>query len=167
MNTHDGLKQPGHLRSSKVWVIALVVIVFGLPITAHYIRGGLRDNNDRCHLTGIRIDPEYRVRVVGPDDASYNFCCIRCAVKWSTQAPVGETQVFVTDESSGREIKASEAFWVRSVVVTNQVTGNRIHAFALLQSAENHARHSRGTLLTGPHRPFVAVQSRRKDPSDD
>src|SRR5262249_36785541 len=62
--------------------------------------------------------------------------------------------VYVTDEASGAEIDSGSAFFVRSAVVTNPVTRNRVHTFRDRADAEDHARAYEGEALTGVRRPF-------------
>jgi hypothetical protein len=82
------------------------------------------------------------------------FCCIHCAEAWVKQQTTRPKAVWVTDESSGEEIEATSAYFVRSRVETNPVTRNRIHAFRAESDAEKHARECNGLMLDGPDRPF-------------
>jgi hypothetical protein len=59
----------------------------------------------------------------------------------------------VTDEVSGEEIDAPDAYFVRSQVVTTPATGNRIHVFHKLEDAQRHAQTYRGTVLDAKERP--------------
>lgn len=104
---------------------------------------------DRCALDGVEAGATDRVRVEGAG----LFCSIACAEAWLAREPVPRA-VFVVDEASGREVPASEAWFVRSRVVTSPRTGNRIHAFAERADAERHARAFQGRLLLGDERPF-------------
>jgi hypothetical protein len=60
----------------------------------------------------------------------------------------------VVDGATGAEVPAAEAFYVRSVVVADAVTRDRVHAFARREDAERHAEAHHGTLLVGAERPF-------------
>jgi hypothetical protein len=60
----------------------------------------------------------------------------------------------VTDETSGALISASEAWFVRSSVITNRVTRNRVHCFQSRADAERHAAAFAGEILSGNDRPF-------------
>jgi len=62
--------------------------------------------------------------------------------------------VRVTDEASGKLIDAGDAHYVRSSVVTNPATGNRVHAFRNRADAEKHADIHGGTVLSESERPF-------------
>jgi hypothetical protein len=74
---------------------------------------------------------------------------------WAKQQSQPIKSVRVTDEATGAEFNGEDAFFVRSLVVTNSSTGNRIHVFRKLEDAERHAQLSRGTILTGDERPFA------------
>ncbi|HEV3344891.1 MAG TPA: nitrous oxide reductase accessory protein NosL [Pirellulales bacterium] len=113
-----------------------------------------RQKLPQCALDGIAIVPIYAVEVVDADRQKHCFCCLRCAEYWLAQEPSPPSAVYVTDEVSGQPIDASEAFFVRSPVVTNPVTGNRIHAFEKHSDADDHAAQFRGRLLTAGERPF-------------
>ena len=146
---------------STLLMFAWLAIVVGLPFAAHYGRPG---RQDRCYFNGNRIEPDYKVRVVDAKDMDYTFCCILCAEQWLGRDSAVGHQIYVTDESSGREIEAAKAVFVRSSVVTNHVTGNRIHAFASPLDATRHAG-GRGTIRSANshprfgHQPSSSVRS--------
>jgi len=58
--------------------------------------------------------------------------------------------VTVTDEVTGKRIDASIAWFVESSIVTNQSTGNKIHAFAEKTDAEKHAKDFSGVIIENP-----------------
>jgi hypothetical protein len=113
-----------------------------------------RQKLPQCALDGIAIVPIYAVEVVDAGRQKHRFCCLRCAEYWLAQEPSPPSAVSVTDEVSGQPVDASEAYFVRSSVVTNAVTGNRIHAFENRADAEAHAAQFRGRLLTAAERPL-------------
>jgi hypothetical protein len=140
------------MRKSE-WVIGLVYlgVLAVLPLAGHWARRGA----DRsCAYDGGKIEPVYRVRIVDGQGRDFEFCCIRCAERWLGREKSAPRAVHVTDEVSGEVVEASRAFFVRSLVVTNAMTGNRVHAFRTARDAENHARASRGRLLDDAERPF-------------
>lgn len=128
-----------------------LALVIALPLLGTWIR---RSGKHGCALDGMRIDPHYRVRIEEEDRRSHEFCCIRCAEIWLDRQKARPRTIHVTDEASGREILAKDAYFVRSLVYTMKTTENRVHAFANKTDAENHARDFRGTLLTESERPF-------------
>jgi hypothetical protein len=140
------------MRSARARAALLLVglaVIVGLPLVGWWAR---QDAVPRCALDGLDIEPRYRVRVT--DDAgSYEFCCTRCAEQWLARHP-GPAAVFVTDEAGGDEIDARAATFVRSPVITNRVTGNRVHAFRNRADAEAHARQFGGWVLRDGERPF-------------
>jgi hypothetical protein len=130
-------------------VVAVLAVV--LPWLGTWSR---RHKLPQCSLDGIAIVPIYAVEVVDAQRQKHRFCCVRCAEYWLAHEPSPPSEIRVTDEVSGQPIDAGEAFFVRSSVVTNAVTGNRIHAFENRTDAEGHAAQFRGRLLTEGQRPF-------------
>lgn len=133
-----------------LWVAAWVVCVVGLPWLGRSIRHA---RDERCELDGQPIDYVYRVSIVDTPGTRRQFCCLACAQHWLKRAPHPST-IFVTDEISGREVPAAQAYYVRSSVVTQPATGNRLHAFARREDAVRHARQGRGTILPREENPF-------------
>jgi hypothetical protein len=133
-----------------LWLTVGVVVV-GLPLLGKWIRTG---SQPRCAFDGQPIERLYRVRVVDGAGMNHTFCCIRCAERWLQQQGTGATAVYVTDEAGGAEIDAATAHFVTSTVVTNRVSGNRVHAFRERADAETHARTFGGGLLPDDERPF-------------
>jgi hypothetical protein len=131
-----------------------LVAAAALPVAGHWIRGR---SDDGCALDGAAIGPAFRVRVVDAAGHSRCFCCIRCAELWLTRQPSRPGAIYVTDETTGHEMEAAAAYFVRSRVVTNPGTGNRIHAFARRADAAKHAAVG-GTLLEGTDRPFHGAE---------
>jgi NosL len=140
------------MRTSR-WqiVLAVVFVAAGLAVLGSWARRG---RGVGCALDGVRIDPPFRVRVVDEQGGSEEFCCIRCAERWLGSRRGPPQAVYVTDEAEGQEVDARDAWYVRSAVVTTPTSGNRTHAFRDRADAERHAASARGTLLTGPDRPF-------------
>ncbi len=148
---------------NPAWTFRLfgLLLVVGLPIAGSLVR---RQSADRCALDGSAIDPALKVRIVDDQGESRPFCCIQCAVWWLERQTHEPKSIWVTDESSGQEINAGTAIFVRSTVVTMPTTGNRIHAFGQLTDAERHAEAARGTVLSQAEGPFRA--RREIQPSD-
>jgi hypothetical protein len=135
------------------WSLLLtgLAVVVGIPLAGRLAR---RDDGPRCDFDGQPVDAVYRVRVVGPDGREYSFCCVHCAQLWLARRDDPPAAVYVTDEATGEPVEARAAAFVRSTVVTNPVTGNRVHAFRDRAAAEEHARAFGGWVLTGDERPF-------------
>jgi hypothetical protein len=140
-------------RSRLLLGLAALLVVVGLPVAGKWARRGA---GPRCALDGLKIEPLYRVRVVGNDGASHRFCCVRCAARWLARQGERPAAVYVTDEASGEEVDAKSAHFVRSAVVTDPVTQNRVHVFGDREDAEDHAHAFAGRVLTGSERPFPA-----------
>jgi hypothetical protein len=139
---------------ARRWQIVLVVVVVagGLAVAGSWAR---RTFGARCALDGVRLEPRYRVRVEDDRGQSRDFCCVRCAELWLGERHERPRAVWVTDEVSGREVEAGDAWFVRSTVVTTPTSGNRVHAFREREDAEKHAAAEQGRILTGPDRPFA------------
>ncbi|HVX09694.1 MAG TPA: hypothetical protein VHC22_00695 [Pirellulales bacterium] len=140
----------------RFWLsaVAVAVLAVALPCLGTWAR---RHRLPHCALDGVAIVPIYAVEINSPAQPTRVFCCIRCADYWLENEAPRSAVVNATDEVSGRPIDASSAFFVQSRVVTNAVTGNRIHAFADRGDAEEHAAQFRGRLLVGDERPFRAA----------
>jgi hypothetical protein len=126
-----------------------LAVVLGVPVAGRWARRG----EARCALDGRKIEPLYRARVV-QRGRSRDFCCVGCASRWLGRSGHEADAVYLTDETGGGEVEARSAHLVRSCVVTNPVTGDRTHAFAQRQDAEEHARAFAGSVLSGSERPF-------------
>jgi hypothetical protein len=142
---------PARLRLGLLLLGLLLVV--GLPVAARLLRDR---SGPRCGLDGLPIEPLYQVRVVDRAGRSHRFCCVRCAANWLARSGEPAAAVYVTDEASGAEVEVRAAWFVRSPVGTNAVTGNRVHAFRDRSAAEAHVRTFGGEVLTGADRPFVA-----------
>ena len=136
---------PGRLR------IAAVLLIVGLPLAGKWAR---RTQERRCDLDGARIDRLFRVRILDVQNREHEFCCIHCARLWLSPQPAAPWQVLVTDETTGAEIDAARAWFVRSTVVTTAHTRNRIHVFQTEADAVKHAGTAHGKILTDSERPF-------------
>jgi hypothetical protein len=137
----------------KYWLAALlgVALIVALPVTADWLQPS---SGPRCDLDGVAVDPAYQVRIMDGEGRERRFCCIRCAELWLKHQGHAPREIWVTDEVSGQEIDARSAWFTRSLVITNPVTGNRIHAFRSRPDAEKHVQTS-GTLLVDGETPFA------------
>ena len=131
--------------------LAVAVLAVGLPCLGTFVR---RQRLPQCALDGVAIDPVYAVEIIDGQGKSQRFCCIRCAQYWLAKEPLVTGAVHVTDEVSARPLDAADAYFVRSNVITNPVTGNRIHSFAGRGDAESHAKQFRGRILDDGERPL-------------
>jgi hypothetical protein len=138
-------------RSRLLLFLAGLLVVVGLPLAGKWAR---RRAGPRCELNGLTIQLLYQVRIVDRAGASHRFCCVRCAARWLARQEDRPRAVYVTDEAGGAEVDSRSAIFVRSLVLTNPITGNRVHAFRDRADAEEHARAYGGEELTGVERPF-------------
>ena len=147
--------------SPRATFIGGLLLVAALPL-APRLFGATK--SEGCTLDGLAIDSRREARVVLPSGSSIRFCGVQCAARWLHRAGVAPKEVFVTDEASGQEVKAEDAWFVQSLVAATRGTGDHVHAFARRENAERHAAAYHGTVLQGPDRPFakVAVPAERK-----
>jgi hypothetical protein len=138
----------------RTWLPLLLLagLVVGLPLLGKWLR---RHAEPRCAMHGVAIHPLYRVRIEDSAGASHAFCCIRCAQSWLARRGERPAAIEVTDETTGEPIDARLAHFVESAIVTNPVTGNRIHAFRDQADAEAHSRTFAGHILTSGDYPFM------------
>ena len=137
----------------RIVLLALAMMVLvGLPLLGHWVRRGTIPG---CALDGMPIIPLYRVEIIDNEGRRYEFCCIRCAQLWFDRHP-GSRSVHVTDEEQGVAIPALSAYYVRSGVITNPTTKNRIHAFRHESAARRHADSYHGIILSDRESPFAS-----------
>src|ERR1700730_9561252 len=98
------------MMSRSQVVLALLTAVVALALAGRWARRGTAEG---CALDGMAIDPFSRVRIVDAQGKSYAFCCIRCAELWLEARQGNSHAVYVTDETSGEEVEASRAWYVR------------------------------------------------------
>jgi hypothetical protein len=141
------------MRKSE-WItgLAYLLVLAVLPVAGHWARSGAART---CAYDGGAIEPRYRVRIVDEHGRDVLFCCIHCAGAWSKRQETKPKAVWVTDETSGEEIEAESAFFVRSLVMTNPTTRDRIHAFRDESDAREHAERFHGQVLDAAERPFA------------
>jgi hypothetical protein len=135
----------------RVVLVSLLLIV-GVPAVGSWAR---RNQSPRCALDGQEIVSTFAVRVTDRAGVSHRFCCVRCAERWLDRNDIRTATVAVTDEVTGAELDARAAVFVRSPVVTNRVTGNRVHAFRDSADAVAHTHEFGGRILGPGARPFV------------
>lgn len=137
--------------SRGLLLLVAVGVIVGLPLAGHWARCSPAQ---RCALDGVAIDPRYGARIVDAAGQEHSFCCIECARLWLRQQQAAPRTVYVTDEVSGDEIDAAQAWLVRSQVVSVAATQNQLHAFRSRDDAERHARAALGRVLTADEDPF-------------
>ena len=141
------------MKRTGCWIIGLagVFLVAGLPVAGNWAR---RHADARCALDGAKIDPIFEVRILDAKGQSHEFCCVPCAQWWLAHQEETPVAIFVRDESTGAELNAASAYFVRSLVTTKASTGDRVHVFRDLPDAEKHAHLFRGTMLGDSENPF-------------
>jgi hypothetical protein len=146
------------LTPTRVGLIAGLIAVVGLPLVGHWMR---RQGAAGCALDGVSITPLYQVTIHDANNQAHSFCCVHCAQLWLRRQARQPKSITVTDEISGRDVDSAAAFFVRSIVVTNRASGNRVHLFQDRTEAEQHAQSFHGTLLTESERPFFESEAHR------
>jgi hypothetical protein len=131
--------------------VAYLLALTALSLMGHWTRSSAERT---CAHDGEVINPLYRVRIVDDHGRDNVFCCIHCAQSWLQHQSTPLRAIWVTDETSGEEIEAASASFVRSAVLTNPSTLNRIHVFRSPSDAEEHARACNGRLLDATETPF-------------
>lgn len=111
-----------------------------------------RQREFRCSLDGSIIQPLYSVEIIQANESSRKFCCVLNAQIWLAGNGNQVSSVWVTDEITGEKVRAEEAFYVSSKVITTPHTRNQIHVFAKKEAARIHARQFDGKLVANPLR---------------
>ena len=130
----------------------ITALIIAASISALVVVLRHRSSSKRCSLDGIRIDPLYEVTIISKDETPYNFSCVLSAQIWLTENAQMPSSVWVTDEVTGKKIRAELAYYVESDVVTTPHTRNRIHVFAGEQAAKLHACQYKGKFVKNPFR---------------
>jgi endogenous inhibitor of DNA gyrase (YacG/DUF329 family) len=138
-------------RASRLGIVLGLAVAVGLPVLGRWLR---RPVVAGCALDGAEIVPQYRVGLTDAAGQAREFCCVRCAELWLQRQAAPPRSITVTDEATGQEMDAAAAIYVRSLVVTNRATSNRVHVFANRADAERHAATYRGTVLDEMEKPF-------------
>lgn len=108
----------------------------------------------RCALDGAEVDPQTRVLLTTADQTRRSFCSLFCAERWLAASGARPQSVLVVDETTGTAIPSEQAYFVRSLIIAHEPTGERRHAFRNPQDARRHAEEHRGRILEGDDRPF-------------
>lgn len=127
---------------------ALSVII---ALTAQLLR---RRSLTRCALDGLPLAQSYAVRLEAADGKSLPFCCVYCAESWIRRSGSPPRRATCTDEVTGKPLDCGVAVFVKSGVITQPTTGNRIHVFARRSEALAHLQQVGGALLQGTERPL-------------
>jgi hypothetical protein len=141
------------IRAEKMrrqYFIIGLIIASGLSALVVFFQQ--RQGVSRCSLDGSLIQPLYGVEIIQGAESSRRFCCVLNAQIWLARNSKPVSSIWVTDEITGEKIRAEEAFYVSSTVITTTHTRNRIHVFAKKEAAQIHARQFNGKLVTNPLR---------------
>lgn len=138
--------------------IAIWLLAIGVPLAGGWAR---RQRAATCDLDGLPLDRALQVRVLDAAGAEHAFCCVQCAVWWLDHEDEQSREVVVTDEVSGNELLAESACFVRSTIVNQPATGNRIHVFASEGAAQDHIALAGGRILNGETHPFARELRKR------
>ena len=138
---------------SLLGAIALLGIA-ALPLMAER----LRPRVERCAMDGVAVAPSFRVRA-----GERVFCGVTCAQSWLARSGVAPEGILVTDCVTGREIAASDAWFVRTLANRSDNAPDAIRVFAGRKDAEGHVEAYGGTILVGADRPFAGGEGRAAD----
>ncbi len=143
-------------RRNSLMLLVVIILSALTPVVGKFVRSR---SGSRCALDGIRVEDRLRVLVHSQAGEEREFCSLRCAECWVAAAGWSNATAFVTDEESGEQLRASEAYFVRSRIVTHRMSGERRHVFRNLSDAEKHAELHQGRLLIGKLRPFATIET--------
>ena len=132
--------------------LGAVVLLGAVPFVGHALR---TPQGPRCAGDGVALAGSPVVKFVSGDGSETSCCCVSCAEAWPIADP--RRSVLVTDEATGQMVDAKNAWFVRSLVVAQPATQDRVHAFATKEEADRHTAAYRGRILTGKQRPFHRV----------
>ncbi|MGB9629536.1 MAG: hypothetical protein ACPL6D_12825 [Thermodesulfobacteriota bacterium] len=133
-----------HKRLITLFFI-FVIISFALAC-----KGERKSEADRCDYDGVKIEPIYAVYFTLQDGRGKKFCSIVCASMSFLELKGKVKEVLVVDEISGKRIKASQAFFIESEVVTVPHNKNRIHVFGNREDAIKHLEEFKGKWVENP-----------------
>lgn len=129
----------------RVWwhAAGLGMILAALaPVAAVMLRG---TQSGVCEYDGQAIDSRYAVDIQASGD--HHFCGIHCAQEWLRRSGQMPYEIVLRDEITGKPVRFPDAYFVRSGVVTNGVTGNRLHVFQDPDQARRHAAAYHGVFV--------------------
>jgi ribosomal protein L24E len=135
------------MKRKKEWI-------FFLPIIFIILAFGCKKNTpkDRCDYDGTKIEPLYAVYFTLQDGTEKKFCSIVCSSMIFSELKKKVKEVMVVDEVSEKKIRASQAFFVESEVITTLHVKNRIHVFSNREDAERHLKRFNGKWIENPFR---------------
>ena len=128
-----------------------LLVCAALPVVGRELRSGGRE---RCALDGVAVPAATRVRVVDESGLDRPFCCVDCARRWLANRGGRPRGIFATDETTGAEVPAGEAWFVESRVPAFAVCGCNVHTFAREADALRHAEAFGGRILAGDEGPL-------------
>jgi len=126
--------------------------VASLPVIGRTLRSG---GGERCAYNGVPVRSATKVRVREAGGRVRAFCCVDCARRWFAAEGGPSGEIFVTDEATGTEVGAADAWFVTSRVTAFAPCACHVHVFASAEDARRHAKDYDGTLLEGASRPLA------------
>jgi len=150
--------------SGGVFIIIMAACISTLTVIHQH-----HHPSSTCYLDGSNIHPLYEVIIVQKDKLPRNFSCVLSARLWFSKNREEISSILVTDEATGKKIRAEEAYYVASEAITTPHTGNRIHVFGERSTAMLHARKFKGELVKNPfqtqeERPVLLAKYRTDSP---
>ena len=112
------------MKSSAVTTVFISTLIISVCIFSGIIAFRQSNHIAGCSLDGSEIQPLYEVVIIQDDRLSKSFACVVSARIWFNNNIERIASVLVTDEATGKKIRATDAFYVVSEVVTNPYTGN-------------------------------------------
>jgi hypothetical protein len=103
-----------------------------------------------CALDSVSLKPEFQVDVTFRDGSKQSFCNAACTLSYLREGRRAVRSITVRDENSGEPLDAKEAFYAKSEVFTHRESSNKIHIFAALDDAKEHAEQYGGRMIPNP-----------------
>jgi hypothetical protein len=131
---------------------SIIALIMAASLSIAVVALQQRGRSPRCALDGSPIQPLYEVVIIKENGKAHPFSCVLSARIWLAENRAPVSSIWVTDEGTGKRVRAESAFYVESKVMTTPHTGNRIHVFAQREAAETHARLFGGRFVVNPLR---------------
>ncbi len=127
-----------------------LLIIFFILFSGWGCKGERKSETERCDYDGVKIEPIYAVYFILKDGQEKKFCSMVCASMSFSELKGKVQEVLVVDERSGKKIKASQAFFIESEVVSVPHNKNRIHVFGNREDAIKHLERFKGRWMENP-----------------
>jgi hypothetical protein len=136
------------MASKRKWIAFSIIIGCVFLFFGWFLKQ--RAPGARCDYDGVNIQPLNEVSFILQDCSEKKFCSMICALRAVAQYNEKIKSILVTDEITGRKVKAEKAFFVESSVLTFPYVRNNVHVFASEESAQRHQNQYKGKSIPNP-----------------